>query len=729
MLVHELLCSNLGHLGSQESHQLFNKAMKLGHVDANIGKMLIYGACGTGKSTFIDLLVANSPKSVRRSTPLATRPMTVFQCGVTKKQWTKLSPEERKALLVKVTMHYQAQLNQEEESESGEKNVSGEVHTSHEGETEQHHVHVNNEGKSTPSIPSTRDTQPRVQSVAAPKAPTMVMAKQALLQPISSYDDMVSLVQQCSITGEAITSYRKILLIDSGGQPQFHEILPVFLRRMSLYVFVFKLSDELDSKPLVEYYHPISGELLGKPYRSAHTHLQLLQHCLRTLHTHRSSSKDKIKSSRIMIVGTHLDLEHECKGETREEKERKLMKLLKPEFRKKAVYYDLSTKKYIFPLNAKNPQSEDKILIKSIQDIVTTECSPEPVNVPLQYFALEIVLEDVSQKLGRGVLSIEECLEAAAGLHFDKHTLGAALEFLDELSVLFYFPEDLEGVVFVNPQVLLDKATELVEQLYKLQEGNISQEKVGEWQVFMDYSRFDLEFLKRPEFSKHYLPGLFTEVELVKLFNNKLLVFANYRDNEFFMPALLRVLSDEEMSKFCVPCDSPAAPIALDFPLGAPRLGVFCALCCFLVSSSNQIPGPWEIKLDPDSDLPVCLSRNCIRFSVPKYSGHVTLVDTFTHFQVHVWTRKKENYKKMCAKVRDCVKSGVTTVTRTLGYADCIPSVEFVCPCKKGIPHVAKVGDNNDWICERDSVVSETLDERYLVWELEASRQQGEILR
>ena len=102
-------------------------------------------------------------------------------------------------------------------------------------------------------------------------------------------------------------------------------------------------------------------------------------------------------------------------------------------------------------------------------------------------------------------------------------------------------------------------------------------------------------------------------------------------------------------------------------------------------------------------------------------------MDTFTHFQVHVWTRKKENYKKLCLTVCEAVKSGVMTVTRTLGYTDCTPSVEFVCPCKKGIPHVAKVGVDNNWICKRDADESDTLDERYLVWELDASRQQGEI--
>lgn len=39
-----------------------------------------------------------------------------------------------------------------------------------------------------------------------------------------------------------------------------------------------------------------------------------------------------------------------------------------------------------------------------------------------------------------------------------------------QLSVVFYFPEVLEGVLFTNPQVLLDKATELVLEIYRLRE-------------------------------------------------------------------------------------------------------------------------------------------------------------------------------------------------------------------------------------------------------------------
>ena len=137
--------------------------------------------------------------------------------------------------------------------------------------------------------------------------------------------------------------------------------------------------------------------------------------------------------------------------------------------------------------------------------------------MPLQYYALEIILEEYSQTVGRGVLSVDECLEAASELHFEKHSLDAALLFLDEISAVFYFPEILEGVVFTNPQVLLDKTTELVEKVHVLRKANSKQAFVGDMLTFRDHAQISLKFLsEEADFQKHYVPGLFTPVELVK---------------------------------------------------------------------------------------------------------------------------------------------------------------------------------------------------------------------
>ena len=44
--------------------------------------------------------------------------------------------------------------------------------------------------------------------------------------------------------------------IDSGGQPQFLEILPAFIRNVSLLILLVKLSEELSDTSTVEYYSP-----------------------------------------------------------------------------------------------------------------------------------------------------------------------------------------------------------------------------------------------------------------------------------------------------------------------------------------------------------------------------------------------------------------------------------------------------------------------------------------
>ena len=292
--------------GTKLSRDLLSEAMKDGHVESQISKILLYGAAGTGKSSFMDLILDNPPSKIRRSTSLAARPVTVFQVDMAHKEWAKLSPQQRKEVLVKATISKKAQTDQEGQSSSEEEDVGSDVEQagedivpgSSEANSTEHYMaskgNTEAEGSLHP-VPPFTSTGPTTQGEATNQSEQISV--------VSTYDDLVRLVDQFSETGESITSYHKLYLIDSGGQPQFHEILPVFLRRMTLYVFVFKLSEELDTKPMVEYYNH-SGQSVGTPYQSSHTNQQLLEHCIRTLHTHRTSRNSQSKSSKIMVVGS-----------------------------------------------------------------------------------------------------------------------------------------------------------------------------------------------------------------------------------------------------------------------------------------------------------------------------------------------------------------------------------------------------------------------------------------
>ena len=694
--------------------------MKQGHVKSQINKALLYGAPGTGKSSSMDLFVGNPPRQARTSTPLAARPITMIQMGITSKEWKKLHPKERKEILARA-IYAQLHANDansgedcEASANSGESSDSDEILT-----TPEHKEARSKEDKST------RDVHPRVHP-ATPSSPTSASkpkkgshSKEKISLPsLGTHDELTKLLDEISKSDdlEALPVFRKVKLIDSGGQPQFHEVLPVFLRRMSLYIFVFKLSEELATKPMVEYFGE-DGKRVGTPYQSAQSNEQLLKHCLRTLHTHRSSPDTKGECSKIMIVGTHRDEEHLCTTETREEKNKKLEELLLPMFQEEVVYYNLAENEVIFPVNAKNPEELDKSTARDIQSVVLTKCMPDPIDVPLQYFSLEIILEEVSLSLDRGVLSKEECLRAADKLFFNEHTLDAALQFLDEISSVFYFPEVLDGVVFTNPQVLLDKVTELVEITYCLREkvgGKALRALSGGWKKFKDHGIVSLELLQEKEFNKHYVPDIFTPVDLVKLFR-KLLIIADFSASEYIMPALLPVLETEKVHKYRVSNDSLVAPLALDFPLGGPRLGTYCSLTCFLISNDNQFPRPWKIVLLPPSSTPACLNRNCTQFMVPGFPGSVTLIDTFFHVEIHVDDTAEKVCSKLCSFVSQAVFAGLKKAMIVLGYNNSIPSKALLCPCGAKDPHVATFGDGL-WICSRDNKVFGDLIPRHLLW-------------
>jgi len=217
--------------GSNESRQHLATAMKEGYVKVQQGKGIIYGGAGTGKSSFIDLIVGNAPRTIRVSTPLAVRPVQMQHLNLGEKKWEKLSIKQQKEILVKAIVNIKSK---EEEEESYSEDSDEEIVAEKSSFTQSSEV------ASTGSLLSPND--PPMASTAAyhpPDPPTAVEASiqdttttsrsPATVKP-TSVEDMVVLIDRWSRTGETITIYCKIYLIDSGGQPQFHEILPAFMR-------------------------------------------------------------------------------------------------------------------------------------------------------------------------------------------------------------------------------------------------------------------------------------------------------------------------------------------------------------------------------------------------------------------------------------------------------------------------------------------------------------------
>ena len=570
--------------GSAENLRQFEEAMKHGHIRSWMWKLLLYGAAGSGKSSVKEMILGNPPPVNRTSTPLAMRPTTVYRINLDGKEFTTITTlQERRAFLARALLQSAPKIA----SSSSDQPVSivavSQVQSKDQASPDQgkpppldvqspsasllEHASLDHRELDEDSdgevddIPQSISTHSSSQSAGDKSSDEPLdvhchvnkvidRGVDTRLQSLSTDEDLVRLMDRLSKRSmDSLAAFRLLEIVDAGGQPQFHEILPIFLRRLSFYVFVFRLIDDLSTRPVVEYYS--EAKAIGSSMTSSQTIEHLLQHCARTMHSHRASQGSEDDCPKILVIGTHADKVWFFNYWNYDKKNAQILQLLQPMLGKQIIYYDASTQRVIFPVNSKTPASKDWSVIDQVRDVLLGETSIPPDDIPSRWFALEILLEEMAQALKRGVLSRQDCFAAAMKkLHFEEDAgeFDAAIHYLDELSVLLYYPRILPDVVFADPQVVLDKVTELVIASF---ERNVSKSKghSDSWRKFYEFALVTVKFLSQSDFDKHYVPGVFDVHDLVKLFK-KLLIFAHF--SSLFLHSF-EISIKRRSSKFAVP--------------------------------------------------------------------------------------------------------------------------------------------------------------------------------
>jgi len=680
------------------SKELFDEAMKDGHVEARDIKALIFGAAGTGKSHTIALIMDEEPPSVRRSTPCATQPVRAMSRTRAEKKgekWVKVTREE-----LSQTIADTATMLPSKNSTSRNSKTSAASTTSTAPGT---------------SKPYTPDGHPTAHPPPSKKVRRAFSTSEKIDSISSPVEDELLRCIEVSPSERWAKSFKRdrIFLIDTGGQPQFHEVLPMFMQGTSASMFTIKLNDSLSEHPLIEYYDN-DGELVGSPYRSAFTNQQVLSHCMRVIQAQASQSEEGLCPNAIFI-GTHKDLEKDCQEESREEKNLKIREMLLPAVQEEAIYCSKEFKELIFPLNVKNPGPQEQEFAAKLRRLIVERSHVKPKRLPLRWHALELALQKRMLELGRGVLSKAECFAVAQRFHFDEESFEEALKYLHSLNVLFYYNDILPHIVFCDPMVLLDKITELVEHSHR-SPNDPSQltPTVGKLRKFHTQGIITLELLRKNEFGSHYVPGVFGPEELLKLFR-KLLIVSQISEEEYLMPCLLPVANDPSLLS-----SSGSVPsLVLYFPHSA-LVGVFCALAAYLLSEAK-----WKLLLNADLS-PVKVDRNTIEFQVPGgLPGKIILTDSFsTYFCVCLQLPRNAPAalcSQVCPQIRETIMAGFHKASVTLHYSNSVPRDAFFC-CEHSdsttSPHATVVDSSRTVMtCSRNPAeVCTILTEQHLVW-------------
>ena len=656
---------------STAAQQILQEALEKGYVDCHIWKVLVTGAAGSGKTTLKHRLFGEEPPSLRCSTALAEAAIRAISreiVGTDLTGWFRVSYEELMEMLggaLKAGIPMEKSASRVTEVVAHVQKQPTKDFTKHDSEHPK--LATAPVGSSPESFTET--------TAASSHVPTTSV----LVPGSATKKELVQLVQK-SKGSKRFLELQWIHFIDSGGQPQFHEVLPAFIRNTTATIFVMKLSESLDEHPVVEYFDG-SGELCGKAYRHALSNHQMLQCCIRTILSRPSTREGK--HSRLFVVGTHRDQES-FHSESRIQKNKMLLDMVKP-LKDRLVYYRLGSE-VIFPINAKSPTEQDHQVCAVIRKAVENKKSAPPTyKIPIGWFLLE---QDIIRAAKGGVISRTECLGIAGILSIKEEALTAALEYFDDLNIFLYYPSILPELVFSNPQIPLDKVTELVHFSYSLHSDSPPIALEGEWLQFRDKGVVTLEMFKDRRFSAHYTPDLFTPADLIKLFQH-LLIIAPLSSTDYFMPSLLHMTSPEEVSKQLPSPSSFAAPLLVHFPAGCAQNGLFCALVVYLISKCQ-----WKFACNVEGN-PVCVARSCVRFQFPDKPASIVLVDSFSYFEVHV-TMRNTMYPKFCPLIREAIFGGLKAAAEALRYNNSTPVSAFFCKCSSS-PHAATpVIDDDD---------------------------------
>ena len=741
-----------------------NAALQDGFIPHKDDLLLFHGPGGVGKSSLIAMLLGKRRKLVRDSTAVAEEPLHVCPArDVLNQTFTadwELVGNDRMSRMIAHTSHHlisSKRAGEQEEEEKSEKNEDGQATGQPPKATATEAFLA--EPKPVPKAPQSEATAsksskkvfsrlaslfssgvskllkkspqtsvtPESLAPSIPPAPSLVTTLEDdpdnIMEHFQNFQEgLKELMRESEEMDDFIQSH-SIRILDSGGQPQFHELASILLPGITGITAVVKLSELLSACGEVAWYK--DGVQVNVPYASYLTNEQVIRHTLQAIQSQASSS-DIEEMPNLAFVGTFQDQQDTCTEETPDGKDERLhsmiTEILPEEMQQCVITNGGSLRHATFRVNARKPEEGDFETVRRLKEALVSKSRAKPRDLPLKWCGLEVALRVMMEKMGRQVLSREECEFVGHKLGFDPPSLKAALNYLRELHII-WFHDALPHVVFGSSQVIMNKVTEIVAYCLELKkEGRALS---GEGRKFVQQGIISLAMLAT--FSKHYRSGLFSPEDLLKILKSVLVVTEVGR-GEYLVPCVLEVSNIYPSPS--LPEGSVRSSFALHFSKKSPIIGIYCCAVSYLMSEAGWKP------LTEGGEV-VQVARNSITFEAPRgLPGKLCFLDPLSSYlEVVVELPAEERNTELYREIRDTFFTAIQRAMETLHYKVRTPELSFLCPeqscrCSER-PHLATVDHSRKYLkCSiKPGTVFSPLTEDQKMWlNAQSSPETGEHL-
>ena len=538
-------------------------------------------------------------------------------------------------------------------------------------------------------------------------------------------------------------------MIDTGGQPEFMEVIPSLLHNSNLSILVLNLAQGLDVYPEIAFYE--EGKATIRPNPSSLTNRQIIQRLARTMQA-KITSQAGGKHSKIIVIGTHRDC---VKKEEVPAVLAVINKALKEIFSSSLqdmLIVNVSLNEIVFPVNSIDPDTVDLQSFDTIRHKIS-QCTAKDdgINTPISFFMFEQDVMELAQQLQREVLSRQECLQIGRRLQMSEEVVQAALIYFHQRTIFMYFQHVLPNVVFVNPQNPLNVYKAIVFYSYQVKSGSVRglQAKVIK---LLEKACISESLLQEESFANCFHRNIFEPRDAIELFrylysisplseeeqqpaNSQQLpspcppVASQGRqkevEREYLMMSLLPDIPNNEIEKI-LPPSSNVSPLSIQFSGDCVPIGCFGNMIACAISQHK-----WSFNLKVHSP-----KHNIVTICPPDLPLNVTLVDSAQFLQVHINSNRLEekDLLNFCRKIQSEIFSILKAVFYRMHFTNLEVRPAFLCSCNESSSlHLATAcPDPRDGVDATYLICSETgdrqgkLEWRHSVWFEGCKEKRGE---
>ena len=376
------------------------------------------------------------------STPIACKAIKALRIAFDgKESWNRITRDELLQKLASSLKETAENASQQKQSESLLDILPQQSEDKHEETPEEHDNPVSKETDDlTPEVPRPRD----------------------------EFKKMNELMHKA----RAQLSEKWVYIIDSGGQPAYQELLPVFTRAISLNVITIDVSKNNDEE--FEFMYRINGQEFPCDKGMKYTNCKIFNSVVSSASVQKPLNipfvKHQPKYSMSFVLGTHYDvLINKTSKKDAEKKVVQMSKKLMPELPhlKNRIISKVHGNSVIYPVNTMQEDSDKrKKISREIIETISkcTEVTIE-IDVPMRCFVFELYLEEKAKN--EGFVTRDEAIKnCEEDLYMNEDDVEKTLIFLHASTIILYYPEIQPQLVFVNPQKILNVLSHLLALTY-----------------------------------------------------------------------------------------------------------------------------------------------------------------------------------------------------------------------------------------------------------------------